>query len=463
MPFFIRGKRPLDRSDKKPKRGIKRNAQPPTKRPPKERPNMDEEITSDEEDEYIRGKPEKFEEYETDEDLETPQEKKVRLARQYIKELEEQKASAQEARDVDYDAIGHRLREDVLEASGKLYKPVAETIAEADTENILTLKSKQQKLPVTCMVVTSDDQHIFCGSKDCSLVKYTIDGKRVATIPGGRKGTEKVHVGHTTHVYSLAVSSDGMYLASGDQGGYIHIWNAKTMEHLKSFKKHRAAISGLVFRRGSHTLYSCSHDRMVIVWNIDAMAFVEHLGGHQDAITGIDALYRESCITSGGRDQSVIVYVIVEDKQLRFAGHQDSIDGVKLLNEKTFFTYSQDGTISMWITSKKRPQSVHKAAHGYQSNGQPHWITAIATLVNSDLLASGSMDGFIRLWKINTGKQRGLEPILSIPVGGVVNSLAFTSNASHLVAGVGREHKLGRWYCIKSGKNSVLVIPLKKK
>lgn len=49
------------------------------------------------------------------------------------------------------------------------------------------------------------------------------------------------------------------------------------MELLKTFKKHRAAISGLAFRRGTHTLYSCSHDRMVIVWNIDAMAFVEHL------------------------------------------------------------------------------------------------------------------------------------------------------------------------------------------
>ncbi|XP_037790416.1 U3 small nucleolar RNA-interacting protein 2-like isoform X2 [Penaeus monodon] len=461
MPFFIRGKRPQTRPDKKPKKIIKKNGQPPVKRPKVQR-DLDEEITS-EEDEYIKGKQEKFEEYETAEDLETPQEKKVRLARQYIKELEEQKANDQEVKRVDYDAIGHRLQEDVWEASGKLYKPVADTIAEADLENILTLKSKQQKLPITCMAMTSDDQFIFCGSKDCSLVKYTIDGKRVATIPGGRKGTEKVHIGHTSHVYSIAVSSDGMFLASGDQGGYIHIWNAKTMEFLKTFKKHRAAISGLAFRRGSHTLYSCSHDRMVIVWNIDAMAFVEHLGGHQDAITGIDALYRESCVTSGGRDQSVIVYVIVEDKQLRFSGHQDSIDGVKLLNERTFFTYSQDGTLCMWITSKKRPQCVHKAAHGYQANGQPHWITAIATLVNSDLLASGSMDGFIRLWKINTGRQRGLEPILSIPVAGVVNSLDFTSNGSHLVAAVGREHKLGRWYCIKEGKNSVIVIPLKKK
>lgn len=42
----------------------------------------------------------------------------------------------------------------------------------------------------------------------------TIDGKRVATIPGGRKGTEKVHIGHTSHVYSIAVSSDGMFLVS---------------------------------------------------------------------------------------------------------------------------------------------------------------------------------------------------------------------------------------------------------
>lgn len=72
----------------KPKKIIKKNGQPPVKRPKVQR-DLDEEITS-EEDEYIKGKQEKFEEYETAEDLETPQEKKVRLARQYIKELEEQ-------------------------------------------------------------------------------------------------------------------------------------------------------------------------------------------------------------------------------------------------------------------------------------------------------------------------------------------------------------------------------------
>ena len=37
-------------------------------------------------------------------------------------------------------------------------------------------------------------------------------GKRVHTIPGGRKGTEDKHKGHTAHVLALAISSDNKFL-----------------------------------------------------------------------------------------------------------------------------------------------------------------------------------------------------------------------------------------------------------
>ena len=73
------------------------------------------------------------------------------------------------------------------------------------------------------------------------------------------------------------------------------------------------------------------------------------------------------------------------------------------------------------------------------------------------------MDGYIRLWKVDTDGHRTMKQLFSIPVPGVINSLAFTTSGSHLLAGVGQEHKMGRWYIEKSGRNSVVVIPLEKK
>lgn len=45
---------------------------------------------------------------------------------------------------------------------------------------------------------------------------------------------------------------------------------------------------------------------------------------------------------------------------------------------------------------------------------------------------------------------------------GFVNSLAFSSDGSTLYAGVGQEHRLGRWWRLKNAKNAVYVIPLQK-
>ena len=45
---------------------------------------------------------------------------------------------------------------------------------------------------------------------------------------------------------------------------------------------------------------------------------------------------------------------------------------------------------------------------------------------------------------------------------GFVNSLQFSDDGSLLVAGVGTEHWLGRWWHLKSAKNCVCIIRLKK-
>ena len=65
--------------------------------------------------------------------------------------------------------------------------------------------------------------------------------------------------------------------------------------------------------------------------------------GHQDAITGLDALSRERAVTCGGRDTSCRVWKLVEESQLVFSGHRDSIDCIRLINEEHWVTGGQDG------------------------------------------------------------------------------------------------------------------------
>ena len=44
-----------------------------------------------------------------------------------------------------------------------------------------------------------------------------------------------------------------------------------------------------------------------------------------------------------------------------------------------------------------------------------------------------------------------------------MNALAFSSDGNTLIAGVGQEHRLGRWWRLKNAKNSLCIIHLQRK
>ncbi|XP_012680297.2 U3 small nucleolar RNA-interacting protein 2 isoform X2 [Clupea harengus] len=395
---------------------------------------------------------------------ETAQEKKLRLAKGYLDQLREEDEKREEDDAFESDLVAGRLQEDVLEQRGKLQRLIANDLVPPEASEIRLLRG--HKLPVICLVITPDDKQIFSAAKDCSIIKWDVEsGKKLHKIAGGRKGTEDRHVGHTAHVLCMAISSDGKYLATGDMNKLIMIWEAATCKHVYKFTGHRGPVSGLAFRRGTHDLYSASHDRSIKVWNVDENAYVETLFGHQDVITGLDCLSRERCVTAGGRDRTVRVWKIAEESQLVFHGHESSIDCIQLINEEHMVTGGDDGSVSIWSVNRKKPLTTVKRAHGMRGDPgleQPCWVSSVAALLNSDTVASGSHNSNVQLWKCGQGF-RGLEPLFNIPMAGFVNSLKFANSGKFLVAGVGQEHRLGRWWRVKEAKNGLYIIPLKRK
>lgn len=466
MSFFIKNKRNPKVSISKEKTygtGRKSDGDGDKRSKSKLSKRLNEEISSDSETESDPvGKKQRGDDEEEIE--ETAQEKKLRLAKLYLEQLREEEEKRADDDAFESDLIAGRLQEDVLEQRGKLQRLIAKDLVPPEESEVRLLRG--HRLPVTCLVITPDDKHIFSAAKDCSIIKWDVEsGKKVHKIAGGRKGTEDRHVGHTGHVLSMAISSDGKYLATGDMNKLIMIWEAATCKHLYKFTGHRGPVSGLAFRRGTHDLYSASHDRSIKVWNVDENAYVETLFGHQDAITGLDCLSRERCVTAGGRDRTVRVWKIVEESQLVFHGHESSIDCIQLINEEFMVTGGDDGSVCVWTVNKKKPLTTVKLAHGTRGDPgleQPCWVSSVAALLNSDTVATGSQNSKVQLWKCGQGF-RGLEPIFSIPVTGFVNSLKFANSGKFLVAGVGQEHRLGRWWRLKEAKNGLYIIPLKRK
>lgn len=130
-----------------------------------------------------------------------------------------------EETDIDQSVIAHRLKEDILEHSGKLRRTVADLYDAVDESLIKHLHCKDHKQPITCMTISQDCKWLFTASKDCSIVKWCLtDMKRVATIKRVDKKVKTETKGHKTAIQSLSISTDGKFLASGDLENQVYIW-----------------------------------------------------------------------------------------------------------------------------------------------------------------------------------------------------------------------------------------------
>jgi ribosomal RNA-processing protein 9 len=127
-------------------------------------------------------------------------------------------------------------------------------------------------------------------------------------------------------------------------------------------------------------------------------------------------------------------------------------------------------SISLWDINRKKPVFTYSIAHGINEHesesegiiGTPYWITALATLPYSDVFASGSWDGFVRLWKISSNN-RSFAQVAQIPVAGVINDLQILTTPAKktiLSLGIGQELTLGRWIRLKKAQNGARLLEL---
>jgi ribosomal RNA-processing protein 9 len=218
--------------------------------------NADEELDS--ETEEINGIHKSFPEISDEEDTETPDAKRLRLAKQYLNDI-------RQSDDEDED-VSKKLKSEYLESIGKLKKQLAENVTGPDSENVVTLKHKLQNQPLTCLCLAPNDNILFSGSKSGNVLKWDIAAKKQVGC-----------IALFSNIMCIAIPSDFKFLAISDRTNKIYIYDPETLKKLHTFDGHRGVVTGMAFRKDSHQMFSCSEDRTMKVWSLDEMVYVETL------------------------------------------------------------------------------------------------------------------------------------------------------------------------------------------
>lgn len=418
----------------KPTQSKKRKSAPtnPTASAPKKskaRPSDDESISGSESDVSSAGARTPTPS-ESDEEGTTEAGRRLKLAQQYLENVRRDVAEDQEldpgsfdAAEIDKEVISRRLKEDVAEGHGRVYKRIANTISWQAAESA---KFSWDGYSTTGVAVDGKGKHVWTASKDGVVCKWELVPLTIASSTNAnherkrrrkpkqiiyRRGGDHRRAGdthykhHTAPILCIAASHDGRFVATGGADRRLIIWSGDDLKPLRVFTHHRDAVTALSFMGKTNQLFSASKDRTVKIWSLNELAYVETLFGHQDALLDVDAVGggQERCVTVGGRDRSARLWKVVEESQLLFRGGgtasmgrleedravpqgerkqangeithvaqfgpprvpEHSLDRVLQIDTQLFITGSDNGSLSLYSLHKKKALHVFPLAHGY--------------------------------------------------------------------------------------------------
>ncbi|KAI3918047.1 hypothetical protein MKW92_004925 [Papaver armeniacum] len=462
--------------------------------------DSDDNQVDEEEDE--KNKYGRYNEEEEEEDEfanETADETKHRLAKEFLENVkrivEKQKEEDDdegEHSDEEGEQTGIRksltelLQQKQLEESDRVRKLFASRVQKPESHDEFRLLARHGQ-SVTAIALADDDLTGFSASKDGCIIQWDVEtgktgkymwpNKEILNSHGARNPQNPVKKG-SKHVLSIAVSSDGRYLATGGLDRHVHLWDTRTRQHLQAFPGHRGPVSCLAFRQGASQLFSGSYDRKIKIWNVEDRAYMDTLSIHQGEVLAVDCLRKER-VLSVGRDRTMRLCKVAEDSQLVFRAPAASLlECCCFISNDEFLSGSDDGSIELWNPMRKKPTFIVKNAHPVSpSHGDDEagngnikdqglcssvrsWVGSVAVCRSSDLIASGAGNGSVHLWAVD-GEAKNIRPLHDLPLVGFVNSLAFAKSGRFLLAGVGQEPRLGRWGRNSAARNGVLIHPLK--
>lgn len=242
-----------------------------------------------------------------------------------------------------------------------------------------------RNLPNACMTIaySPDGKLLACGLWDGSLIVWMKDES---------EWKELLRISGDFPLYSVAFSQNGWYLASGDLGGNVSVWEVNTWDQILSSQRHNGAAYCVKFNPQSTVLASCGADGGIRLHDVENWNSVTVLCTQSGYARGLSWSPEGKRLVVGSQNGELIVGDVSERTILQTAQpHTQGVTTVDWSNDgKLIASGGLDKKVAIWeIASKRAPRQLFE----YRDT-----VFAVCFTPDSQHLISGSDEWLIKTW-----------------------------------------------------------------
>lgn len=266
--------------------------------------------------------------------------------------------------------------------------------------------------PINAIAISPNGQYLISGDDGGILAIWNL------TMPQQPIATCCNH----SPIYAVGISSNQSQIASGDKNRRVQIRRRESITNSVQEYTHNGFVCSVQFSPDGEILASGGADHRIRLWNTQTNKIISTLDGHQDSISAIQFMPNGKILVSASADRTIRFWDLGQKQLLKtIEAHEQPINALAISQDGKLIV---SGSNDLHVQVRQLATSTHYTLPAHQSA-----VLAVTISPDGKTIASGSIDGTVSLW--DTDSQ---QLINNFPAHqSAVKSMIFQTNGQFLI------------------------------